>query len=85
MKYRGWFGKQAKEHCPHVDLRGIYGDMINSCGGWRLWCGDCERFIDGPVKLAERRVPRCNKCAHDAHAGVCQNTAVLDACGCVPW
>ena len=44
-----------RSHCPHSDLRPIYGDEINYVGGWRLQCRDCARFLDGPVRLAEFR------------------------------
>lgn len=39
--------------CPHVNLRGIYGDEINATPrGYRLQCRDCGRLLDGPVSLA---------------------------------
>lgn len=41
--------------CPHSRLTGIYGDEINFSGGYRLWCLDCDRYINGPVKLAKMR------------------------------
>lgn len=41
--------------CPHSRLQGIYGDMVNQVGGWRLRCLDCKRLLDGPVSLAESR------------------------------
>lgn len=41
-----------KRHCPHVHLQGLYGDVINAVGGWRLQCVDCWTFLDGPVSLA---------------------------------
>ena len=49
---RWWLGRSR---CPHSNLTGIYGDAINHCGGYRLRCDDCGRFIDGPVALAELR------------------------------
>lgn len=52
MKYRGWFGKTARRRCPHLDLRGIFGDEIIQVGYWRLQCRDCGQFLDGPVTLA---------------------------------
>lgn len=52
--YRGWFGRRARRRCPHVRLRGLYGDHILWSGGWRLDCMDCGRFLDGPVTLADR-------------------------------
>lgn len=51
MKYR-WLNRKR---CPHSNLGGIYGDEINHVGGWRLWCADCRRFLDGPVSLAASR------------------------------
>lgn len=47
--------RARRRRCPHSNLQGIYGDMINVCGGYRLWCLDCERHVDGPVTLAEFR------------------------------
>ena len=44
-----------KRRCPHSNLSPIYGDEINHVGGWRLFCRDCGRYIDGPVSLAESR------------------------------
>lgn len=41
--------------CPHSRLVGIYGDMINAVGGYRLRCLDCRRLLDGPVSLAKHR------------------------------
>lgn len=55
--YRGWFGRMAKRRCPHAALKGIYGDEITAVGGWRLLCGDCGSFLDGPVSLARDREP----------------------------
>lgn len=43
--FRAW-------HCPHSNLRGIYGDEINATGGRRLACLDCGRLLDGAVMLA---------------------------------
>lgn len=54
-RYIGWFGRTARRRCPHSDLDGIYGDSINHVGGWRLWCRQCKRFLDGPVALARSR------------------------------
>lgn len=51
MTYR-WL---RRKRCPHSNLSGVYGDRINHVGGWRLWCDDCRRYIDGPVSLAESR------------------------------
>lgn len=41
--------------CPHVDVRGIYGDEINHVGGYRLQCFDCGAFLDGPASIAVQR------------------------------
>lgn len=54
-RYRGFFGRTARRRCPHSRLAGIYGDPINHCGGWRLWCHDCWMHLDGPVDLAVAR------------------------------
>lgn len=54
-KYQGLSGRHARRRCPHSNLTGIYGDAINFFGGWRLYCEDCERHIDGPVSLAASR------------------------------
>lgn len=50
-----WRFRREIKHCPHSNLDPIYGDAINMSGGFRLWCRDCRRKIDGPVALAERR------------------------------
>lgn len=42
-------------HCPHSNLRGIYGDEIIARGFFRLECEDCQRRLDGPVSLAKHR------------------------------
>lgn len=44
-----------KWRCPHSNLSGIYGDEINLAGGYRLWCKDCHRLLDGPAKLLAMR------------------------------
>lgn len=44
-----------RRNCPHSQLEGIYGDMINVYKGYRLLCLDCDRLVDGPVSLAEFR------------------------------
>lgn len=47
---------RQRRHCPHSNLRGIYGDEINHTAGFRrLQCRDCGRLIDGPVHLARLR------------------------------
>lgn len=39
--------------CPHVRIRGIFGDEINHTPGYRrLVCMDCGRLLDGPVRYA---------------------------------
>lgn len=47
--------RRLRRHCPHSDLIGIYGDLVNAVGGWRLRCRDCGRYLDGPVSLAKSR------------------------------
>lgn len=42
-----------RNRCPHVHIRGIYGDEINHTPGYRrLRCIDCGLLLDGPVNLA---------------------------------
>lgn len=53
---RWWRSLRKWRRCPHVHLNGIYGDEINFVGGWRLQCGDCGRYLDGPVSLSLRDV-----------------------------
>lgn len=36
-----------------MHVQGLYGDIINAVGGYRLQCTDCWRFLDGPVALAK--------------------------------
>lgn len=43
---------KKSRHCPHLNLRGIYGDEINLVGGYRLVCQDCGNLLDGPVSLS---------------------------------
>ena len=46
-KRRSW------RRCPHVKIRGIYGDEINFTPGYRrLQCVKCGRLLNGPVSLA---------------------------------
>lgn len=40
------------KHCPHVHIRGIYGDEIIAVGWYRLECLDCGQLLDGPVSLS---------------------------------
>lgn len=54
-RYSGWFGSKARRRCPHSNLGGIYGDEIRAVGYWRLFCGDCGRYLDGPVGLVTLR------------------------------
>lgn len=44
----------ARRHCPHVRLRGIYGDEANH-SRFRLECLDCTALLDGPVVLEQSR------------------------------
>ena len=37
--------------CPHVRIRGIYGDEIRFSRWFRLKCLDCDRLLSGPVNL----------------------------------
>lgn len=48
-----WFNRR---HCPHVDVRGIYGDEINHTpGNFRMQCRGCGRYLDGPVSISVER------------------------------
>ena len=45
--------------CPHLHLRGVYGDEINHTPGYRrIRCTDCGQALDGHVRIAEDR--RCD-------------------------
>lgn len=44
--------RRAWRRCPHIRLRGIYGDEINHSAGYRLECVVCGRLLDGPVYYA---------------------------------
>ena len=44
-----------RKRCPHVHLRGIYGDEIIAAGYKRLACLDCGRLLNGPVLIAVLR------------------------------
>lgn len=47
---------RERRHCPHSDVRGIYGDEINYTPGFRrMQCSDCGRLLDGPVWIAAMR------------------------------
>lgn len=47
---------RERRHCPHSDVRGIYGDeIIHTPGFRRMECRDCGRLLDGPVGIAAMR------------------------------
>lgn len=46
-----WWNRHIK-HCPHMIIRGIYGDEINHRCGYRLQCMRCGTLLDGPVSYA---------------------------------
>lgn len=50
-----------RKRCPHVDVRGIYGDEINYSAGFRLQCRDCGQLLDGPVSIAVDRGDDCRE------------------------
>lgn len=50
-----WWQFKKRSSCPHSRLRGIYGDEIIVAGFKRLWCADCGKLLDGPVRLAQSR------------------------------
>ena len=48
--------RRQRRYCPHIHVRGIYGDEINHTPGFRrLECLDCGRLLDGPVLIATVR------------------------------
>lgn len=47
--------RRQQQRCPHEVIRGVYGDEIKRCGGFRLLCVVCGRYLDGPVSLAAAR------------------------------
>lgn len=47
--------RKQRKRCPHVDVIGIYGDAINHCGGYRNFCRDCGRYLDGQVSISVDR------------------------------
>lgn len=53
-----WWQFRKRSRCPHVHLRGIYGDeVIFATPGWnRIQCLECGKFLDGPVHIAADRV-----------------------------
>jgi hypothetical protein len=50
-----WQRRKDRKHCPHSNLRPIYGDEIYQAGGYRLHCRDCRQLVGGPVALAKLR------------------------------
>lgn len=67
-------------HCPHSNVRGIYGDEINHTPGFRRnECLDCERLLDGPVIMSRdpmyRTVPTVE---HDGHVYGITDTGPYD-------
>lgn len=51
-----WWQISRRRHCPHVHVRGIYGDAINHTPGYRRnRCLDCGRLLDGPVSISVDR------------------------------
>lgn len=58
-----------RKHCPHIHVRGIYGDEIPRSGYRRNHCLDCGRMLDGPVLVSvirknEATVIDANRAAH---------------------
>lgn len=47
---------RLRNACPHMDIRGIYGDEIifATPNFNRLQCNDCGHYLEGPVTLAGR-------------------------------
>ena len=45
--------RRDRKHCPHIHVRGIYGDEITRTPGWRRnQCLDCGQHLDGPVLVS---------------------------------
>ncbi len=51
-----------RNRCPHINVKGIDGDVINAFGGYTLRCNgfvlichDCDRLLEGPVSIATDR------------------------------
>lgn len=42
-----------RKRCPHDNLEGIYGDMVEQCG--RVRCSDCGVRLDAPGRAWARR------------------------------
>jgi hypothetical protein len=61
MPLQEWLGAQRRRaHCPHMHLRGIFGEQIRVVGGWRLECLDCGQYLEGPVSLASEGLDLVN-------------------------
>lgn len=46
-----------RNRCPHVVRYGLYGDVVNAVGGYRLFCPSCKTFLEGPVELSTQMFP----------------------------
>lgn len=45
-----WWQFRKRRHCPHVHVRGVYGDeIIHTPGYRRIQCLNCGRLLDGPA------------------------------------
>lgn len=53
-----WWQFRRRSRCPHVHVRGIYGDEIifGTPHFHRIQCLDCWKFLDGPVQIAKDRI-----------------------------
>lgn len=48
-----WLQFKSRARCPHIRIRGIYGDEIQLAPRFsRLQCVSCGKFLDGPVSYA---------------------------------
>jgi hypothetical protein len=65
-----------RKHCPHIRVRGIYGDEILASGNRRNHCLDCGRLLDGPVLVS---VIRANEATVIAAALAARQDGVHDA------
>lgn len=61
-----------RNRCPHVFIYGLYGDVVNAVGGYRLFCPACKTFLEGPVEISTAIFPypfmnKAEKALFDEH------------------
>jgi hypothetical protein len=81
----GWFkARRAWRHCPHHNVRGIYGDEANHTPGYRrAQCMDCGNYLDGQVFHRMSNNTRCEHEDEDVVEHDYRLTAVCKQCGAV--